>query len=69
MNANALERVERARNMPLQLDTLQSQIQSANQKIARLEKEMAAMSKALKKHLQQQPQQGQSLLSRLLGQQ
>ncbi len=66
---SGLERIQKARNLPNQIESLEQQLQAANQKIARLEKEMAAMSKALKKHLQQQPQQGQSLLSRLLGRQ
>ncbi len=67
---NALERVERARKMPEEIETLRQQLQVANQKIDNLQKQIEAMGKALKRHLQQHQQsaKGQSnLLARLLG--
>lgn len=66
MSSNALERVARARNLPQQIEALERQLQQAGLKIARLEKELERMGKALKKHLQHH-QQLPSLLDRLLG--
>ena len=54
---NAIDRVKQARSLP-EIAELQAQLQQANLKITRLEKELAGMSQALKKHLRQ-PHQNQ----------
>lgn len=61
---NAIDRVKQARSLP-EIEALEQQLQATNQQISRLEKEVAGMSKALKKHLQQHPLKP-SLLGRLL---
>ena len=63
--SNALDRVSRARSQP-EVAELQQQLRTANQQISKLEKEVSAMGKALKKHLQHHPQpQKPNLLDRL----
>jgi len=57
---NALERIQKSRNLPQQIEALEGLLQTANQQISKLEKEVAAMGKALKRHLQQHPQPAMS---------
>jgi|GEM_PF-6563943 len=52
MNNNAIDRVKQARRRP-EIGELQAQLQRANLKITRLEKELQGMGKALRKHLLQ----------------